>query len=120
MEKEGYRVTYLPVDNYGLIDPAQLQEAISPETVLISIMTANPEIGTIQPVEEMAQIAKEKEVIFHTDATAAAGFISLDVKKLKVDLLSLAGDQFYGPKGSGALFVKKGVRSLPLIEGGIQ
>ena len=120
LEKEGYSVTYLPVNNYGLIDPEQLQEAISPETVLISIMTANPEIGTIQPVEEMAQIAKDKEVIFHTDATAAAGFMPLDVKKLKVDLLSLAGDQLYGPKGSGALFVRRGVRFLPLIEGGIQ
>jgi len=120
LEKEGYSVTYLPVDNYGLIDPEQLQEAISSETVLVSIMTANPEIGTIQPVEEMAQIAKDKGVVFHTDATAAAGFIPLDVKKLKVDLLSLAGDQFYGPKGSGALFVRRGVRFLPLIEGGIQ
>ena len=103
-----------------MIDPEQLQEAISSETVLFSIMTANREIGTIQPVEEMAQIAREKEIIFHTDATAAAGFISLDVKKLKVDLLSLAGDQFYGPKGSGALFVRRGVCYLPLIEGGIQ
>ncbi len=120
LEKEGYRVTYLPVDGTGLIDSQQLREAISSDTVLISIMTANPEIGTIQPVEELAEIARESGVVFHTDATAAAGFIPLDVKSLKVDLLSLAGNQFYGPKGSGALFVRKGIRYLPLLEGGVQ
>ncbi len=120
LEKEGYRVTYLPVDRFGLVDPEQLQETITPETVLVSIMTANPEIGTLQPIEALAEIAREKEVPFHTDATAAAGFVPLDVARLKVDLLTLAGDQLYGPKGSGALFVRQGLRFLPLIEGGIQ
>ncbi len=120
LEKEGYQVTYLPVDHYGLVDPEQLRKAISSDTVLVSIMTANPEIGTIQPIKELAEIAKENGVVFHTDATAAAGYLPLDVEKLKVDLLSLSGDQFYGPKGSGALFVRQGTRILPLIEGGIQ
>ncbi len=120
MEKKGCSVTYLPVDHYGLIDPEQLREALSPDTILVSIMTANPEIGTVQPVEELAEIAKENGVVFHTDATAAAGYMPLDVEKSKVDLLSLAGDQFYGPKGSGALFIRQGTRILPLLEGGIQ
>ncbi len=120
LEKEGFSVTYLPVDHFGRVDPAQLEEALTPETVLVSIMLANPEIGTIQPIKELAERAKESGAIFHTDATAAAGFVPLDVGELGVDLLTLAGDQLYGPKGSGALFTRRGVRILPLIEGGIQ
>ncbi len=120
LEKEGYKVTRLPVDRYGAIDPAQLEAAITEQTILISIQTANPEVGTIQPVEKLADLAREKEVPFHTDATAAAGWIELDVEKMNVDLLTLAGDQFYGPKGSGALYVRRGTRLMPLIEGGIQ
>ncbi len=120
MEKEGYKVTRLPVDRYGAVDPAQMEMAITDQTILISIQTANPEVGTIQPVEKLAALAREKEVPFHTDATAAAGWIELDVEKMNVDLLTLAGDQFYGPKGSGAIYVRRGTRLLPLIEGGIQ
>jgi len=120
LEKEGYDIVRLPVDSSGLIDPGQLEEAMTDQTILVSIQVANPEIGTIQPVEKLAAIAREREVPFHTDAAAAAGWIPLDVEKMGVDMLSLAGDQFYGPKGSGALFVRRGVRLRPLIEGGIQ
>jgi len=119
-EKEGYDIIRLPVDSSGLVDPARLEEALTDQTVLVSIQAANPEIGTIQPIEQLAAIAREKEVPFHTDAAAAAGWIPLDVDKMGVDMLSLAGDQFYGPKGTGALFVRRGVRLRPLIEGGIQ
>lgn len=120
LEKEGYDIVRLPVDGYGLVDPDQLEEAITDQTILISIQVANPEIGTIQPIEKLAALAHEKGVPFHTDAAAAAGWIPIDVEKTGVDMLSLAGDQFYGPKGSGALFVRKGIRLRPLIEGGIQ
>ena len=120
LKKEGFSVTELPVDNYGLVNPADLAEAITDQTILVSIQAANPEIGTIQPIKELVAVAKERDVVFHTDAAAAVGWIPIDVQKLGVDMLSLAGDQFYGPKGSGALFVKRGVRVMPLIEGGIQ
>ncbi len=120
LEKDGYEIVRLPVDGSGLIDPGQLEEAINDQTILVSIQAANPEIGTIQQVEKLAAIAREREIPFHTDAAAAAGWIPLDVEKMGVDMLSVAGDQFYGPKGSGALFVRRGVRLRPLIEGGIQ
>ncbi len=120
LEKEGYEIIRLPVDKYGLIAPGLLEEAISDQTILISIQAANPEIGTIQPIDELAALARKNEIPFHTDAAAAAGGIALDVDRMGVDMLSLAGDQFYGPKGSGALFVRRGVRLRPLIEGGIQ
>jgi cysteine desulfurase len=120
LQKNGYEVTLIPVDNHGFISLDKLAEAIKDETILISIQTANPEIGTIQPVEKIAAIAREKGITFHTDATAAAGWIPLSVEKMGVDLLTLAGDQFYGPKGTGALFIRRGVRLSPLIEGGIQ
>lgn len=120
LEKEGYQVTLLPVDRFGLVDPAQLEEAITDQTILISIQTANPEIGTIQPLEALAAVAEQKGVPFHTDAAAAVGWIELDVQKSGVSLLSLAGDQFYGPKGSAALYISKKARIRPLIEGGIQ
>ena len=120
LKKEGFTVTELPVDEYGLVNPADLAEAITDQTILVSIQAANPEIGTIQPLEELVAVAKEKNVVFHTDAAAAVGWIPIDVQKIGLDMLSLAGDQFYGPKGTGALFVKRGIRVMPLIEGGTQ
>lgn len=120
LEKAGFALTILPVDRFGLVDPEQLREAITAETIFITIQAANPEIGTLQPLASLTAVARERGVPFHTDATAAAGFIPLDVRNLGVDLLTLAGDQFYGPKGSAALYVRRGIRLLPLLEGGIQ
>jgi len=118
LEKNGFTVTYLPVDKYGLVSPGALKKEIKKETILISIMYANNEIGTIQPIKELAAIAREKKIYFHTDAVQAAGKIPLDVKDLGVDLLAIAAHKFYGPKGVGALYVKKGVRMHSLIQGG--
>lgn len=120
LEKKGFAVTLLPVDKYGLVDPDQLGQSITDQTILVSIQAANPEIGTIQPLAALARVAESKGVPFHTDAAAAAGWVKLDVKKFGVSLLALSGDQFYGPKGSAALFVSKKTRIRPLIEGGIQ
>lgn len=120
LEKSGFTVTYLPVDKQGLVDPADVAKAITKDTVLVSIMHANNEIGTIEPIEEISKITREKGVLFHTDAVATVGWIPVDVKALGVDALSLSGHQFYGPKGAAALFVRKGVRIKPQIEGGIQ
>ena len=120
LEKSGFSVTYVATDKTGLVDPADVAKAITKDTVLVSIMHANNEIGTIQQIEEIGKITKEKSVLFHTDAVASVGWVPVDVKALGVDALSLAGHQFYGPKGGAALFVRKGVRIKPLIEGGIQ
>jgi cysteine desulfurase len=120
LEKAGFTVTYVPTDRTGLVDPGDIAKAITKDTVLVSIMHANNEIGTIEPIEEIAKITKEKGVLFHTDAVASVGWIPVDVKALGVDALSLSGHQFYGPKGAAALFVRKGVRIKPQIEGGIQ
>ena len=120
LEKSGFTVTYLPVDKQGLVDPADVARAITRDTVLVSIMHANNEIGTIEPIEEISAITREKGVLFHTDAVATTGWIPVDVKALGMDALSLSGHQFYGPKGAAALFVRKGVRIKPQIEGGIQ
>jgi len=120
LEKSGYTVTYLPTDKQGLVAPDDVAKAITKETVLVSIMHANNEIGTIEPIEEISRITKEKGVLFHTDAVATTGWVPVDVKVLGVDALSLSGHQFYGPKGAAALFVRKGVRIKPQIEGGVQ
>ncbi len=120
LEKQGFRTSLVRVDGTGRVDPADVAKAVAKDTCLVSVMTANGEVGTLEPVAEIARICREKNVLFHTDAVAAAGSIPLDVKALGVDALSLAGDQFYGPKGSAALFVRKGARILPLIDGGIQ
>ncbi len=120
LEKNGFAVTYLPVDNHGLVNPADVEKAITDETILISIIHASPEIGTIQPVEEIGRIAREKGIIFHTDAVASAGNIPIDTMTLNADLISFSAHQFYGPKGAGALYVREGTRIVPLIYGGIQ
>jgi cysteine desulfurase len=120
LECQGFGATLVPVDRTGRIDPADVEKALTKETVLVSVMTANSEVGTIEPVAEIAALCRSRNVVFHTDGVAAAGSVALDVRALGVDALSLAGDQFYGPKGSAALFVRKGVRILPLVDGGIQ
>jgi cysteine desulfurase len=120
LERHGFSATLVSVDRSGLVDPAEVEKALTKETVLVSVMTANSEVGTIEPVAAIAAACRARGVLFHTDAVAAAGSIPLDVKALGVDALSLAADQFYGPKGAAALYLRKGVRILPLIDGGIQ
>jgi cysteine desulfurase len=120
LEKQGFEVTRLPVDRYGLVDPDDVRKAITPQTVLISVMHANNEIGSIQPLAEIGKVAKEHKVYFHTDAVATAGVIPVDVQAMNVDLLSLAANPFCGPLGVGALYVRKGVKIAPLLDGGIQ
>ena len=120
LEKEGFEVTYLPVDRYGLVDPTVLEKAITEKTILISIMYANNEIGTIEPIAELGAIARKRKVYFHTDAVQAIGSVPIDLKAQNIDLLSLSAHKFYGPKGTGALYIKKGVRIENLIHGGGQ
>lgn len=120
LEKKGIKVTYLPVDKFGTIDIEFLKEAITPQTALISVMHANNEIGTIQPIEEVAKIAKKRGVLVHTDAVQSFGKIDVNVDKLGVDLLSIAAHKIYGPKGVGALYIRKGTNICPLIHGGHQ
>lgn len=120
LEKAGFSVTTVAPDKQGLIDPADVAKAITDKTVLVSIMHANGEIGTLQPLEEIGRITRDKGVLLHTDAVASVGWVPVDVKALNVDALSLSGHQFYGPKGAAALFVRKGVRIKPQIEGGVQ
>jgi cysteine desulfurase len=115
-----YRVTSLDVDKYGLVDPAAVEKAITPETILISIMMANNEIGTIEPIADIAKIAKKNKVVMHTDAVAATGIIPVDVEQLGVNLLSMAANQFYGPPGVGALYIRKGTPIWPFLDGGLQ
>ena len=118
LEKEGFRLSYLPVDHQGLLCLGHLKEAIEKETILISIMQANNEIGSIQPIGDIAALAKESGIFFHTDAVQAVGKIPMDVHKLEIDLFSLSAHKFHGPKGIGALFVKRGTVMDPLMRGG--
>ena len=120
LEKEGFEVTYLPVDEFGVVCMDQLEKAIRPDTTLISVMSANNEIGTIQPIEEIAKIAKEHKILFHTDAVQAIGSIAFDVKAMGIDMLSLSGHKFHAPKGIGALYIRNGVHLQRLINGGAQ
>lgn len=120
LEKQGFEVTYLNVDKEGFIDLEELKNAITDKTILVSIMFANNEIGTIQPIKEIGEICRERKVFFHTDAVQAVGNVPIDVKEMNIDLLSLAGHKIYGPKGIGALYIRKGVRIDNLIHGGGQ
>jgi cysteine desulfurase len=118
LEKRGMKVTYLPVDSYGMAAAGDVRKAITDETILVSVMHANNEIGTVQAIGEIGAICREREVLFHTDAVQSVGHLPINVREMNVDLLSLSAHKLYGPKGVGALFVKKGVRIAPLIHGG--
>lgn len=120
LEKNGYKVTYLDVDENGLVSPEQLKAAIRPDTVLISVMSANNEIGTIEPIAEIGAIAKENGILFHTDAVQAFGHIPLNVDKMNIDMLSASAHKLNGPKGIGLLYIRKGVKIRSLIHGGAQ
>lgn len=120
LEKQGFRVTYLPVDKYGMVSPEDVKAAICDDTILISIMFANNEIGTIMPIAEIGKIAKEAGVIFHTDAVQAVGMVPIDVDEMNIDMLSLTAHKFHGPKGIGALYVRRGVKLTSFITGGAQ
>jgi cysteine desulfurase len=120
LEQEGYTVTYLPVDEYGQVNPADVEAAITDQTALVTIMFANNEVGTLQPIAEIGRICRARRVPFHTDAVQAGGLIDLDVTQLQVDLLTLSAHKFYGPKGVGVLYVRQGTRVQPQVLGGSQ
>jgi cysteine desulfurase len=120
LEKWGFEVTEVPVDKHGLVDPDEVAKSLRKDTILVSVMHANSEVGTIEPIKKIAAVVKKSGAVFHTDAVAAAGTIPVDVKELGIDALSLAGNEFYGPKGVGALWLKKGVRIIPFLDGGVQ
>ena len=118
LEKQGLKVTYISVDKFGVIDLDELRKSLTDKTILISIMHANNEVGTIEPIQEIAKIARERGIYFHTDAVQTTGKVPIDVKESGIDMLSLSGHKLYGPKGIGALYVRKGVKISPLIHGG--
>lgn len=118
LEKKGFDVTYLPVDKYGMVNPEDVEKEIRDDTILITIMHANNEIGTIEPIEEIGKIAKKNNIVFHTDAVQTVGKISIDVKKMNVDMLSISSHKIYGPKGVGALYIKRGIKIEPILHGG--
>ncbi|MBU3184457.1 cysteine desulfurase NifS [Clostridium estertheticum] len=120
LAKNGFDITYLPVDEYGFINIKDLENAITDKTILVSVMFANNEIGTIEPIKEIGALCRSKKILFHTDAVQAVGHIPVDVKEMNIDLLSLAGHKFYGPKGIGALYIRKGIKIENLIHGGGQ
>jgi len=120
LESQGFEVTYLPVDSRGRVDPAAVEQAVRPDTILISVMTANNEIGTIQPIRQIGVLARERGILFHTDAVQAVGALPLDVSETGADLVSLSAHKFHGPKGVGALYIRQGVRLENLIHGGAQ
>jgi cysteine desulfurase len=120
LEKQGYRVTYLPVDEFGRVEPAAVEEAITDATILVSVMAANNEIGTIQPIAAIGEIARDRGIPFHTDAVQAIGAIPIDVDSMGIDLLALSGHKFYGPKGTGALYIRKKTRIGTFMDGGAQ
>ncbi len=120
LKQWGFNITSVPVDEYGRVNPADVAEAVTDQTILISIMHGNNEIGTIQPIEEIARVARKKKTTFHTDAVASVGSAPIDVQALGVDLLSFAANQFYGPVGVGGLYIKKGTGIWPLLDGGMQ
>ena len=120
LEENGYEVTYIPVDEYGMVSADDIKKAIRPDTILVSVMTANNEIETIEPIKEIGAVCREKGVYFHTDAVQAVGHIKIDVKEMNIDLLSLSGHKIGAPKGIGALYIRKGVKIKNLIHGGQQ
>ncbi|MGI0097500.1 MAG: cysteine desulfurase family protein [Nitrosopumilaceae archaeon] len=120
LEKEGFEITYIPVDDSGLVNSKDIEKSITPETCLVSIMFANNEVGTIQPIQEISKICHDKQIVFHTDAVQAVGKVKLDVKELGIDMLSISSHKINGPKGVGALYIKKGIEIIPFIFGGGQ
>ena len=120
LQRSGFEITYIPVDKDGLVNPEQVKNTITEKTILISVMYANGEMGSIQPVKEIGEIASDKKIIFHVDGTAAAGKVPVDVEKEHIDLLTISSNDMLGPKGAGALYVKQGVRILPFMLGGGQ
>lgn len=120
LETKGYEVTYLPVDEYGVVSPESVKAAIRPDTILVSIMFANNEIGTIEPIKEIGAVCREAGVLFHTDAVQAVAHVPIDVQDMNIDMLSMSGHKFYGPKGIGAMYIRKGIKIPSFIHGGAQ
>jgi len=120
LERNGFTVTYLPVDHHGIVNPEDLKKALTDKTILVSVMHANNEVGTIEPIDEIGRIVTERGIAFHTDAIQSAGKVPLNVKEMSVDLLSISAHKFYGPKGIGALYIREGIRIDPILYGGEQ
>ncbi len=120
LERNGFAVTYLPVDDHGIVDPEEVRKVLTDKTILVSVMHANNEVGTIEPIEEIGGIVAERGIAFHTDAVQSAGKLPLNVKELPIDLLSISAHKFYGPKGIGALYIREGIRIVPILHGGEQ